>query len=348
MVNVFEGKMETAQNSTFTVDINRGFKKVQLRQGVSLLAGLARNSVFIPSACGGNARCGYCKIKLLSPGSAPTAPELPLLSEQEKAEGFHLACQTKPDKDIAIEIPEELFSVKRFSGKVVQKKMLTYDILGLTIGLSNPPIIDFKAGQYVQLKSMPYDGNYAVLRDFSIASPPSKKNSIELMIRKIPNGIFTPWAIDVLKEGDSISFSGPYGKFGASGTSLPMLFIAGGSGMAPVWSVLQDLRQKNCGRRIIYFFGALTQKDLFLTDELNKLEKEMPSFKFTPALSNEPADSGWQGERGLITDVVGRRIPDCSGYEAYLCGSPGMINACIAVLKKGGMSGERVFYDKFA
>jgi Na+-transporting NADH:ubiquinone oxidoreductase subunit F len=127
-----------------------------------------------------------------------------------------------------------------------------------------------------------------------------------------------------------------------------MLFIAGGSGMAPVWSVLQDLRQKNCGRRIFYFFGALTQKDLFLTDELYKLEKELPAFKFIPALSNEPADRSWQGERGLITDVVGRRIPDCSGYEAYLCGSPGMINACIAVLKKGGMSGGRVFYDKFA
>jgi Na+-transporting NADH:ubiquinone oxidoreductase subunit F len=168
------------------------------------------------------------------------------------------------------------------------------------------------------------------------------------MIRKIPNGIFTPWAFDILKEGDSISFSGPYGKFGASSTSLPMLFIAGGSGMAPVWSVLQDLQQKNCGRRISYFFGALTKKDLFLTSELYKLEKDLPDFKFIPALSNEPADSGWQGERGLITDVVGRRIADCSGFEAYLCGSPGMINACIAVLKKGGMSEENIFYDKFA
>ena len=328
--------MDTAPNPTITVDINRGFKKVRLRQGVSLLAGLARNGVFIPSACGGNARCGYCKIKVLSAGSVPTAPELPLLSEQEKAGGFRLACQTKPDNDIAIEIPEDLFAVKRFSGKVVQKKLLTYDIIGLTIGLSNQPIIDFKAGQYLQLKSTPYADHDAVLRDFSIASPPSKKNSIELMIRKIPNGIFTPWAFDVLKEGDSISFSGPYGKFGASDTSLPMLFIAGGSGMAPVWSVLQDLQEKNCRRRIQYFFGALTQRDLFLTSELYKLEKELPAFKFTPALSNEPADSGWQGERGLITDVVGRRIPECSGYEAYLCGSPGMINACIAMLRRAG------------
>jgi Na+-transporting NADH:ubiquinone oxidoreductase subunit F len=340
-------KMDTTLNSAITVDINRGQKKVQLRQGSTLLAGLARNGVFLPSACGGNARCGYCKVKVLSPASGPTALELPLLSEQEKAGGFRLSCQTKPDKDIAIEIPEELFSVKRFSGKVAQKKMLTYDILGMTISLSNPATIDFKAGQYLQLKSMPYAGKEVVLRDFSIASPPSNKSSIELMIRKIPNGIFTLWAFDILKEGDSISFSGPYGKFGAFATSLPMLFIAGGSGMAPIWSVLQDLRQKNCSRDIFYFFGALTQKDLFLTNELYKLEKELPVFKFIPALSNEPADSGWRGERGLITDVVARHFPDCSGFEAYLCGSPGMINACIAVLKKGGMSEDRIFYDKF-
>jgi Na+-transporting NADH:ubiquinone oxidoreductase subunit F len=340
--------MDPSLNPLITVDINRGHKKVPLRPGTSLLAGLARSNVFIPSACGGNARCGYCKVKVLSPVSAPTAPELPLLSDQEKSEGFRLACQTKPKNDIAIEIPEEFFSVRRFSGRVARKTILTYDILGLTIVLTNPNTIDFKSGQYLQLKSMPYSGKEAVLRDFSIASPPSQKNSVELMIRRIPNGIFTPWAIDVLKEGDTISFSGPYGKFGVSGTPLPMLCIAGGSGMAPLWSVLQDLREKKTNRQIFYFFGALTQRDLFLTDELYKLEKELPAFKFIPALSNEPADSGWQGERGLITEVVARHFPDCSDFEAYLCGSPGMINACIAMLKKGGMREERIFYDKFA
>ncbi|HUI92502.1 MAG TPA: FAD-binding oxidoreductase [Chitinivibrionales bacterium] len=333
---------------SISVDINRGRKKVQVNKGSSLLAGLARNGVFIPSACGGNARCGYCKIKVISPDTPPTPPELALLSDLEKKDGVRLACQTKPEKNIAIEIPEELFSVKRFSGKVLRKKMYTYDILGLSIGLVNPSTIDFRSGQYLQLKSMPYDGKEAVLRDFSIASSPSQKNSVELMIRRIPNGIFTPWAIDVLKEGDSISFSGPYGKFGATNTGKPMLCIAGGSGMAPMWSILQDMREKKSNRRIHYFFGALTQKDLFLVEELNGLKKELADFTFTPALSNEPADSDWDGERGLITEVVARIIPDCSDYEAYLCGSPGMINACLAVLKKGGMKDENIFYDKFA
>jgi Na+-transporting NADH:ubiquinone oxidoreductase subunit F len=340
--------MDQGQSPLLTVDINSGRKNLQLRQGQSLLAGLARNGMFIPSACGGNARCGYCKIRIISPVNPPTPAELPLLSEQEIAAGTRLACQTKPAADIAIEIPQELFSVKRFSGRVAKKTMLTYDILGLRIECINPQNIDFKAGQYVQLKSATYNGKNAVLRDFSIASPPSQNSSIELMIRRIPNGIFTPWAFDILKEGDSISFSGPYGKFGASDSNTPMLCIAGGSGMAPLWSVLQNLREKKSVRRIRYFFGALTQKDLFMVDELYTMEKDLAYFTFIPALSNEPAESGWQGERGLITEVVGRHIPNCSEYEAYLCGSPGMINACNSVLKKCGLGDDKIFYDKFA
>jgi len=198
--------------------------------------------------------------------------------------------------------------------------MLTYDILGLTIGLSNPPTIDFKAGQYLQLKSMPYEGKEAVLRDFSIASPPSNKNSIELMIRKIPKGIFTPWAFDILKEGDSISFSGPYGKFGASGTSLPMLFIAGGSGMAPVWSVLQDLQQKNSSRRIFYFFGALTQKICFLQTNSTNWKKNCPiSNSFLPCQTNLRTAAG----------RVSAASSPTSSAAAYRI-APGMRDICAA------------------
>ena len=314
-----------------------------------MLAGLARNGIFIPSACGGNARCGYCKVRVTSGGGEVTAPEEPLLSPAEKDAGIRLACQLKIQNDLAIEIPKHLFSVKRFSGKIAEKSLLTYDILGLTIDCVNPKTIEFTAGQYVQLKSMPYDGKEAVLRDFSIASTPSKQTGIELMIRRIPNGVFTPWAFDYVKVGDSISFTGPYGEFRASeNLNAPMLLIAGGSGMAPLWSILQDMREKKVMRPVCYFFGALTQRDLFLTGQLTEFEKELPDFKFIPALSNEPPGSTWQGERGLITDVVARHIPDCRNGEAYLCGSPGMINACIKVLTNRGMPEKNIFFDKFA
>ncbi|HMD69334.1 MAG TPA: 2Fe-2S iron-sulfur cluster binding domain-containing protein [Chitinivibrionales bacterium] len=340
--------MDSGQSATVTVDINNGRAKIQIRRGTSLLAGLARNGLFLPSACGGNARCGYCKIKVIAPSAPPSDRELPLLSKDEISAGTRLGCQTKPLGDIAIEIPPEIFFIKRFSGRVTRKALLTYDTLGLNIELTNPKSIEFTAGQYVQVKSMPYDGRDAVLRDFSIASPPFEKSFVDLMIRRTKNGIFTGWAFDHLKEGDSVSFSGPYGTFRTSETDAPMLMVCGSTGLAPIWSMLQDLVRKECRRSIRCFFGALTQKDLFMLEELSRLESSLPDFRFIPALSNEPEGNGWTGERGLITDVVRRHVPDCSGFEAYLCGSPGMINACVAVLTQYGMPAENIFFDKFA
>jgi Na+-transporting NADH:ubiquinone oxidoreductase subunit F len=340
--------MNEPQAATVTVRINKGQKTAAFRQGASLLSGLARNGVYIPSACGGNGRCGYCRVKILSQAGDFSPQEQALLSPEEKTGNIRLSCQVKVTSDLEIEIPQTLLSVKRFSGTVARKTLLTYDILGLKIELKNPKTIDFLPGQYVQVSSRPYDGKDAVLRDFSIASTPSEPGAIELMIRKTPNGIFTTWAFDRLKEGDAVSFSGPYGAFTLSDSSTPALMVAGGSGMAPIWSMLQHIRKKRIDRRICYFFGALTQKDLFLTEELRLMEKEFPSFSFVPALSNEPTGSDWNGERGLITEVVSRRFPDCTDFEAYLCGSPGMINACLQVLKKGGMPENRIFFDKFA
>jgi len=339
--------MDQPLPQSYTISINNGYKELIIKHGSSLLAGLARNGLLIPSACGGNARCGYCKVKVVDGGGPVTPREEPLLSSEDKAQNMRLACQVLVQNNLSLEIPDNLFSVKRFSGKLTKKDLLTYDILGLEIEVAGSGTIDFTAGQYVQLKSLPYDGKDAVLRNFSIGSPPSRNTGIELMIRRIPHGIFTNWAFDHLKIGDSISFTGPYGNFKASNSSTPLLFIAGGSGMAPVWSILQDLREKKASRKICFFFGALTQKDLFLTDQLYGLQKELPDFTFIPALSNEPVQSSWTGERGLITEVVSRNVKDCKGYEAYLCGSPGMINACIKVLCSGGIPEKDIFFDKF-
>jgi Na+-transporting NADH:ubiquinone oxidoreductase subunit F len=337
------------QQQSCTVTINNSDKIVSIKHGSSLLAGLARNGIFVPSACGGNARCGYCKVKVLSGGGVVTGPEEPLLTIEEKADHIRLSCQVKVQNDLEIEIPAGLFSVKRFSGRIVEKGPLTYDILHLSIECVNPKTIEFSAGQYVQVKSMPYDGKEAVLRDFSIASPPSRQTGIELMVRRTPNGVFTPWVFDHVKVGDSISFTGPFGDFKISeNAETPMLFIAGGSGMAPVWSILQDMRAKKTMRPLYYFFGALTQRDLFLMERLIEMEKEFHEFRFIPALSNEPLESNWRGERGLITDVVARHMPDCKNREAYLCGSPGMINACIKVLRNNGMPEKNIYFDKFA
>ena len=330
------------------VEINHGFKTVSMREGSSLLSGLARSGILIPSACGGNARCGACKIKVLNNSAGAVLPqEEALLSAEQIASGMRLSCQVKIENDLSIEIPPEYFSIKQFSGTLLEKQQLTYDILKLRITLVKPDSIAFTAGQYVQIRSQPFQGKEAVVRAFSVASAPSDTNHVDLMIRRIPGGLCTAWIFDGLKQGDKVYFTAPYGDFRLSNTTAPALFIAGGSGMAPLWSMLQDMKEKSPRRTVSFFFGALTQRDLFLTDRLITLQQELPGFTFVPALSNEPPDSNWNGERGLITDVVARHCADCSGSEAYLCGSPGMIEACKTVLMKCGMRKENIFYDNF-
>ncbi len=333
---------------TCCIDVNEGEKKLQVPGGGSLLSSLAENEIFIPSACGGRGTCAYCKVQVTEGGSMISPVEEPYLGPEERKNQVRLSCQVKVRKDIKIRVPKELLSVKKYRGKLLSKRPLTYDIVELRIELLEPKTMDFVAGLYVQLESEEYDGNDRVMRAYSMSSPPSDKNHIELMIRKVPNGICTTWAFEHLKEGQEVTFSGPYGKFHLSNTDAEIIFIAGGSGMAPIWGILRDIKEKGNTRKATYFFGALTQKDLFFVDELTKLQQEVPWFKFIPALSNEPPDSDWKGERGLITDVVARHMPDCSKNEGYLCGSPGMIDACIKVLTKAGMTEDRVFYDKFA
>jgi Na+-transporting NADH:ubiquinone oxidoreductase subunit F len=214
--------------------------------------------------------------------------------------------------------------------------------------LLEPGDITFTAGQYMQLESPEYKGHDSVMRAYSLSSVPSDNSHVELIIRLVPDGICTTWVFEHFQEDDEAFMSGPYGDFKLSDTDAPIIFIAGGSGMAPIWSILRDMKEKGIDRKATYFFGALTQKDLFYVDELRELEKEMPNFKFVPALSNEPEDSDWEGERGLITEVVDRHFEDTSEHEGYLCGSPGMIDASVEVLTGNGMPETRVYYDKFA
>jgi Na+-transporting NADH:ubiquinone oxidoreductase subunit F len=339
--------MDKDSNKHWAVDINNGYKTITINHGTTLLTGLARNGILLPSACGGNARCGACKIKVTSDAGKITPNEEPILSIDEKNDFFRLACQLRVENDLKVEVPPDVFTTRQFSGKLIKKQFLTHDIVGLRIELVKPQSIEFVAGQYVQIRSQPYLGREAVVRAYSIASLPSDSRFIELIVRKVPNGICTGWIFDIAKEGDKVYFTGPYGQFRLTDSSAPAIFIGGGSGMAPFWSMLHDMREKGIRRKIIFFFGALTLRDLFLLDELRELQKALPGFSFIPALSSEKENSEWKGECGLITEVVARLMPNCSDYEAYLCGSPGMLEACIKVLTQGGIQKSKIFYDKF-
>ncbi len=330
------------------IDINGGEKKLSVNGGGSLLSLLGTHSIFIPSACGGRGSCAYCKVIVRSGGGAITPVEEPYLSPDERKRNVRLSCQVKVRGDLAVEIPRELFSVRRYRARVVSKRMMTHDIVELRIELLEPDVIEFSAGQYAQLESQEYRGRDAVMRAYSLSSVPSDRNHVEFMIRLVPNGICSTWVFEHLRERQEVWLSGPYGEFRLRSTGAPILFIAGGSGMAPIWSMLRDMKEKGINRKARYFFGAQTRRDLFLVDELRQLEKEMPDFSYIPALSNEPEESGWTGEKGLITEVVERHVPDASEHEAYLCGSPGMIDACVRVLRKTGIREDRIYFDKFA
>lgn len=331
-----------------TIDINSGEKKLQVQGGGSLLSLLASQNIFVPSACGGRGSCAYCKVSVEHGGGEIGPVEEPYLSAEERARNVRLACQVKVRNDIAVSMPREYFSARKYRGRLLSKKVMTHDIYELRIALLDPPEIEFTAGQYAQLESREYKGRESVMRAYSISSVPSDRKHVEFMIRLVPGGICSTWVFEHLKEGQEVKLSGPYGDFHLRPTEAPILFIAGGSGMAPIWSMLRHMKETGSTRKAIYCFGAQSQRDLFLVDELRQLEKEMPNFTFVPGLSNEPAGSGWSGDTGLITEVVARQVPDASQYEAYLCGSPGMIGACIATLKKCGLPEDKIYFDKFA
>jgi Na+-transporting NADH:ubiquinone oxidoreductase subunit F len=331
-----------------TVTINDD-KKLEERGGKSLLSTLKDGKVFIPSACGGRGSCGLCKCKVKAGAGELLPTELPWLSEEEKQNDVRLSCQIKVKRDMAVEIDPELLYVKEFRTRVHDITDLTHDIKQVTLALEDPGTIDFSAGQFVQIETPEYElTDEPVYRAYSLSSVPSQKNMIEMEIRLVPDGICTTYVHNHLRKGQLMTVNGPYGDFHLSDTNAPIICIAGGSGMAPIKSILSHMKENDIRRKAMYFFGAKSKRDLFLVDEMRRLEDELFDFRFIPALSEPEAADAWDGETGLITDVVDRHLEDAAAMEAYLCGSPFMIDACIEVLTKNGMAEENIFYDKFS
>lgn len=337
-----------ANYGTVKVTIN-GDKKFDVKGGRPLLATLMDEGVFIPSACGGRGSCGLCKVKVKDGAGAFLPTELPWLSDEEKENGIRLACQCKVKNDYAIEIPEELFNVKEFRTTVLRIRDLTHDIKEVVFKLDDPATMDYKAGQFIQLKVPEYElTDEPVYRAYSMASHPAVKDQVETEIRLVPNGICTTYVHKHLKEGDQVILNGPYGEFFLRDSDRKVVCIAGSSGMAPIKSILNDMAVRGIDRETMYFFGARSKRDLFLADEMRELEAKLPRFSFIPALSEPEPEDNWDGATGLITEVLDSYLSSGDNVEAYLCGSPGMIDACINVLTKKGVPEDLIFYDKFA
>lgn len=335
--------------TTCKIEINSGKKNIEVEKGTKLIEALAGQGIYLPSACGSTGRCGLCKVTVNQGGGALTASEMNHLTASQREANMRLACQVEVAVDLQIELAPEFLAAQNYTSVLKKKRFLTKDIVELTLVLVAPSSIHFHPGQYITLKMPAHDDTKAAMRPFSIASSNSDHSFIQLNVRLNPQGTVTPWILNDLQEGQEVSFSGPRGNFFIRNTMSPMIFIAGGSGMAPVRSILKTMQEHHSTRSASYFFGALTQSDLFYIDEMKQLEKDLENFTFIPVLSNEPEDSDWKGERGLVTHAMDRLLTEqLSEHEAYLCGKPAMIEGCLPILDKKRVSKDQIFFDLFS
>jgi Na+-transporting NADH:ubiquinone oxidoreductase subunit F len=337
------------------IDINSGKRELNIKGGAPLLATLAESGIFVPSACGGRGSCGACKVKVVTDIGPHLPTETPYLEKEEIAENVRLSCQIKVKENLQIEIPEALFNVKQFAGTIERIKDVTHDIKEVYVKLPEGEEVNFVCGQYGQFEVPPYDKvKTPTQRAYSMSSPPSDKNHLEFLIRLVPGGIVTTYVHEQLQEGQKINVVGPFGEFNVKDTGATMICVAGGSGMAPFKSIFQHMIESGEieTREIWYFFGARTKRDLFYLEWLEELQQKYEKFHFIAALSEPQPEDNWTGETGLITDVLAKYLTESidreKPLEGYLCGSPGMLDACMAVMRKFDMSEEKIYFDKFA
>jgi len=186
------------------------------------------------------------------------------------------------------------------------------------------------------------------VRSFSMANTTSRDTGLlEFVIKVYPDGEFSRFLADDLAEGDRLDITGPFGVFTLREGDNDLVFVGGGAGMAPILSLLRSMAERGLQRKATFFYGARAKKDLCFEAELRSLEERLPDFKYIPALSEPADDEEWDGETGLITDVVKRRASDLRGAHAYVCGPPPMVEAALPLLATLGVEEKRIYYDKF-
>jgi propane monooxygenase reductase subunit len=333
----------------YTITLEPLAKQFTCNEDETILAAGLRQGYNLRYGCkhGG---CGSCKALVVDGEVDQGDASSFALLDFEREQGYALLCSAYPLSDCVIDVSdyeeEELLAaapIQEYQAEVERITALTHDIRGIHLRLLEPAIMSFKAGQYVDVL-VPGTTDW---RSYSMANPPSHNGELELMIKLMPGGLFSFYVAERLREGDRLTVQGPYGNFYLRDTPKPALFVAGGSGMAPILALLRDMAEKQNPRRVIYFYGARAGRDLFQLDELHGLAQRLPHFRFIPALSEPLSDEAWQGERGLITEVVHRHVPHCGGMEAYMCGPTVMIDAALALLLKGGIDERAIFSDKF-
>jgi len=324
-------------------------KDLLVSGGKPLLFTLMEQGIFIPSACGGKGTCSYCKVQVHEGGGPVLPTETPYLSPDELKTNVRLSCQVKVKNDLKIQIPEELFLVKEYRVRVERMEDLTPMIKGLHLKVVEPPEgITFKAGQYVQLEVPKYKRTSGPeYRAYSISSDADQHDGLVLVITRVPEGAVTTYVHEHLKEGEELRATGPFGSFYLRDSDRDILLIATGSGMAPIKSILHQMANHGIRRKATFFFGARTKKDLYYVEQFMDWEKTLPEFRFFPTLSRPAPEDQWQGEKGRVTDLIEKYVPDNPNVDVYICGAPPMVESCVGILTRKGVAEDRIYFDKF-
>ena len=322
---------------------------IEVEDGQSILDAALRAGIYLPHACC-HGLCATCKVQVLDGevdhGEASTFA----LMDFEREEGKTLACCARLECDTVIEAeidedPDALnLPVEDYTGTVVRLEALTPTVRGIWLKLDRP--ISFQAGQYINLEIAALGGQS---RAFSLANPPGEAETVELNVRIVPGGQVTTWLHEHLKVGDELKLSGPYGRFFVKkSANVPLIFMAGGSGLSSPKSMIEELLSEGCELPMTLVYGQRSQAELYYHAEFCELAAKHANFTYVPALSGEPDGSDWSGARGFVHEAAKAHFGnDFRGHKAYLCGPPAMIEACISTLMQGRLFERDIYTEKF-
>ena len=360
-------------------------KELRVPVGSKLLTALADNQLFVSSACGGGGTCALCRVRVLSGGGAILPTETAHVTKREARNGERLSCQVAVKRDMEIEVPPEVFGCRKWRCRVRSNDNVATFIKNLVLELPSGEEVDFRAGGYVQIECPPHDVSFAdfdvaeeyrdawdrfdfwkcrslcdapVSRAYSMANYPDEKGVIMLNVRiatpprpELPPGVMSSYLFG-LKPGDEVTISGPFGEFFAKDTANEMIFIGGGAGMAPMRShIFDQLRRIHSDRRIGFWYGARSYRELFFVEDFDRLAREHDNFDWKIALSDPQPDDDWDGLTGFIHQVLYEQYlkshPAPEDCEYYICGPPMMNTAVMNMLHDLGVEDENILFDDF-
>jgi len=362
-------------------------KKIHVPVGSKLLSALAENGLFVSSACGGGGTCGQCKVKIHSGGGEILPTELGHITKREAALGERLSCQVACKYNMDIEVEDEVFGIKKWECTVKSNNNVATFIKELVLELPPGESINYRAGGFIQIECPPHVAKFSdfnvepeyredwdkfnlwryvstvkepALRAYSMASYPEEKE-IMLNVRiatpppradeSVPPGIMSSYIFS-LKPGDKCIVSGPYGEFFAKDTNAEMIFVGGGAGMAPMRShIFDQLRRLKSKRKMTFWYGARSKREMFYVEDFDMLAKENPNFTWHVGLSDALPEDNWTGYTGFIHNVLYENYlknhPAPEDCEYYLCGPPMMNSSVIKMLLDNGVEPENIMLDDF-